>query len=86
MNFENYTKRLVSLTNFYTFEKPPANYKEVSRLTAFQGKIQKKAITKTKFLQFNDKKCYFLDGITSLPLSYPYLKELVEFKKKGGRE
>ena len=84
MNFENYTKRLVSLTNFYTFEKPPANYKEVSRLTAFQGKIQKETITKTKFLQFNDKKFYFLDGITSLPLSYRYLKELVEFKKKMG--
>ena len=87
MNFENYTKRLVSLTNFYTFEKPPANYKEVSRLTAFQGEMEKKTVTKTKFLQFNDKRFYFSDGITSLPLSHPYLKELVEFEgKKWGRE
>ena len=85
INFENYTKRLVSLMNFDTFEKPPADYKEVSRLTAFQGEMEKKTVTKTKFLQFNDKRFYFSDGITSLPLSHPYLKELVKFKKKMGQ-
>ena len=35
MNFENYAIRINSLTNFDTFEKPPADYKEVSRLTVF---------------------------------------------------
>ena len=39
---------------------------------------------KTKFSQFNDKRFYFSDGITSLPLSHPYLKKLAEFKKKDG--
>lgn len=82
MNFENYADRLVSLTYFDIFEKPPADYKEVSQLTGFQGKIQGKTVTKTKFSQFNDKRFYFSDGITSLPLSHPYLKELVEFKTK----
>ena len=82
MNFENYAERLVSSANFDTFEKPPANYKEVPRLTVFQGKMQKKTVSKTKFSQFNDKRFYFFDGITSLPLSHPYLKEPVEFKKK----
>ena len=85
INFENYTKRLVSLMNFDTFEKPPADYKEVSRLTAFQGKMEKKTVTKTKFLQFNDKRFYFSDEIISLPLSHPYLKELVKFKTKMGQ-
>ena len=47
--------------------------------------MQKKTSLKTKFSQFNDKKFYFSNGITSLPLSHPYLKELVEYKKKMGQ-
>ena len=83
MSFENYADRLVSLTNFDIFEKPPTHYKEMSRLTVFQGEMQKKTVTKTKFWQFNDKGFYFYNGITSHPLSHRYLKELVEFKKKN---
>ena len=85
MNFENYGERLVSLTNFDTFEKPPADYKEVSRLTVFQDNAQKKTVTKTKFSQFRDKRFYFSGGITLLPLSHPYLKDLVVFKKEKGQ-
>ena len=47
--------------------------------------MQKKTSLKTKFSQFNDKIFYFSNGITSLPLSHPYLKELVEYKKKMGQ-
>ena len=50
-----------------------------------QDEMQKKTFTKTKFLQFSDKRHCFSDGITSLTLSYPYLKELVEFKMKMGQ-
>ena len=85
MNFENYGERLVSLTNFDTFEKPPADCKEVSRLTVFQDNTQKKTVTKTKFSQFRDKRFYFSGGITLLPLSHPYLKDLVVFKKEKGQ-
>ena len=85
MNFENYGERLVSLTNFDTFEKPPADYKEVSPLTVFQDNTQKKTVTKTKFSQFRDKRFYFSGGITLLPLSHPYLKDLVVFKKEKGQ-
>ena len=86
MNFENYASRLVSLTNFDTFEKPSPEYKEVSRLTVHQREMQKKkSLLKTKFSPFNNKIFYFSDGITSLPLSHPYLKELVEYKKKMGQ-
>ena len=59
MNFENYAERLVSLTNFDTFEKLPADFKEISRLTVFQGEMQKKTVTKTKFSQFNDRRFCF---------------------------
>ena len=73
MNFENYTSRITSLTNFDSLEKPPADYKERCR--------EKHALKQT-FSQFNDKRSYFSDGTTSLPLSHPYLEELVEFKTK----
>ena len=39
MNFENYANRLVSLTNFDAFEKPPADFKEVSWLTVLQSEM-----------------------------------------------
>ena len=48
--------------------------------------MQKKTRIKTKFFHFNDKCFYFSDRITSLPLSYPYLEELAEFKKKMGQK
>ena len=84
MNFENYAERLVSLTNFDTFEKPPADYKEVSHLTVFQDNTHKKTLNFFKFSQFRDKRFYFSGGITLVPLSHPYLKDLVVFKKEKG--
>ena len=86
MNFENYASRIVSLTNFDLFEKPPAKYKEVSRLTVHQGEMQKRTSVKTNFSQFNDKGFCFPKGITSLPLSHACLKDLAEYKKKDGPE
>ena len=86
MNFENYASRITSLTNFDTFEKPPADYKEVSRLTVLEGEIKKKTFSKTRFSQFKDNRFYFSDGVTSLSLSHPYLKELAEFKRKMGQK
>ena len=79
MAFENYASRIVSLNNCDTFIKPPADFKELSRLTVFEGEMQQKMVVKSKFSQFNDKRFYFSNGITSLPLPHSYLKELVEF-------
>ena len=53
MNFGNYANRITSLTNFDAFEKPPADYKEVSRLTVFQGEMQKKNALKQNVLKFS---------------------------------
>ena len=64
MNFEIYASRIVSLNNCDTFIKPRADFKEVSRLTVFEGEIQQKAVVKTKFSQFNDKVFYFLERMT----------------------
>ena len=60
MDFKNYANRIILLNNCDTFVKPPADYKEVSRLTVFESEIQqKKTVVKTKFLQFNDKSLLF---------------------------
>ena len=74
MCFENYVNRIISLTNFDYFQKPPAEYKEVARLTVDKDEMQKKTLLKTKFSQFNDKRFYFSNGVISLPLFHPLLK------------
>ena len=85
MVFENFANRINSLMNFDTFEKPSANYKEVSRLTVIDKEMQKKTVTKRKFSQINNNRFYFAEGITSLPLCHPDLKELAELKRKVGQ-
>ena len=42
MRFESFTERIKSLVNFETVEKPPCEYKEVSRLSFVQGEMIKK--------------------------------------------
>ena len=42
MDFKNYANRIILLNNCDTFVKPPADYKEVSRLTVFESEIQQK--------------------------------------------
>ena len=42
MGSENFSNRIKSLVNFDTFEKPPAEYKEVLRISMFQGEMVKK--------------------------------------------
>ena len=79
MNFENFSKRINSLTNFNTFEKQSA---EVLRLSVLKAKMQKKKVVKTKFSQLNDKRFYSAKGITFLPLCHPDLKGLCELKKR----
>ena len=74
MDFQNYANRILSVSDYGFFEKPERDVKEVSRLTVVDGEMQQKTIVKTKFSQFKDKRFYFSDGITSLPLSHPYLK------------
>ena len=43
--------------------------------------MQQTLISKTTFSQTNDKKFYNLNGVTSLPLGYPYLKQLTAYKE-----
>ena len=84
LGFENFSQRIKCLNNFDTFEKPLADFKEVSRFTVKAREMRKETVVKkNKFSQINDKRFYFPDGILSLPFHQPKLKELNEFKKKG---
>ena len=75
MCFENYPSRIVSLANFNYFQKHLDEYKEVAGLTVDKDEMQKKTLLKTTFSQFNNKRFYYLNGVTSLPLFHPILKE-----------
>ena len=74
MGSENFTGRIKLLESFQTFEKPPAEYKEVSRLSVVQGEMIKKTVMKTKFCQLKYKRFYFPDGIVSLSFGQKKLK------------
>ena len=80
--FESFVARIVSVTNLDHFQKPSVEYKELARLTVNQGEMQKEESLRSKFSQFNDKRFYFSNGITSLPLFHPLLKNQAEYKKK----
>ena len=86
LGFENFAERIKSLINFDTFEKPPADKKEVSLFSVIQGKMVKKTVIKNKFSQFNDKRFYFADGIVSLLFGHKNLKEIDEFKEEKGQK
>ena len=85
LGLENFSQRVKSLDNFETFQKPPVDSKEMSRLTAKTGEMKKETVVKSKFSQINDKRFYFPDGILSLPFHHPNLKELNKFKEKMGQ-
>ena len=55
LGFENFTQRIKSLVNFQTFEQPPLDQEQVSRITVDHGKMVKKTSIKSKFSQLNDK-------------------------------
>ena len=52
----------------------------MTRLPIDQGEMQKKTSLKSKFSRFNDKRFYFSDGVTSVPLFHPLLKDQAEYK------
>ena len=56
----------------------------MSRLTVVAGEMVKKTVVKYEFLQLNDKRFYFPDGIVSLPFYHPLLSRINELKQKKG--
>ena len=71
MGFENLANRINSLTNFDIFEKPPADYKEVSTLTVLDEEMQKKTVTRANFLKLMTRDFILLTELLPCPSATP---------------
>lgn len=78
MNFQNFTKRIISVNETENFENPKKEYQEQQRFSVVGGKMQKASIMKTKFSQTNGKRFYSPNGLKSLPIRRPYLHKLTQ--------
>ena len=81
MEFENFARRIATPRQIDNFDTSKNEYLDQLRFTIIGGKLQQTLISKTTFSQTKDKKFYNLNGITSLPLGYPYLKQLTAYKE-----
>ena len=86
MGFENFAQRIGSLVNFDTFEKPPVDTKQVSRLTVAGGEMVKTSVVRNKFSQSDNRRFYFPDGVVSLPFYHLLLSKIDEFKQQKGQK
>lgn len=86
MGFEDFSLRISTLKILIRLKSSLTDFKKVSWLTVSDGEMQKKSIVESRFSQINDKRFYFADGINSIPLSHPYLRELIDFKQKMDRK
>ena len=75
MSFENFAKRIV-----------PVNKIEQQRFSVGGDEMQKTSITKTKFLQTNNKRFYSPNGKTYLPIRYLPLNKLTQYKEEKGEK
>ena len=85
IEYENYTERIKPLFNFETYKKPKFDAKEVGSISVKKGEMTTHKIIKTKFLQLNDNRFYFLNGILSLPFGHLSFKEIDRYKKTKGQ-
>lgn len=70
MVFENFANRINSM-NFDTFEKPSANYKEVSRFTVIDKEMQKKQSPRENFLKLTTRDFILLRELLPYPTATP---------------
>ena len=81
MELEYYAKRINSIWEIETFGQLPKGKHKQNRFTIRNNSMVLDEIEKSKFVQINDKRYYFSDGIVSLSFSHPFLKEIVDFKR-----
>ena len=82
MEFEYYAKRINSLGEIETFGHLPKGKHKQNSFMIKNNSMVLDETEKSKFVQINDKRYYFSDGIVSLSFSHPFLKEIVDFKRE----
>ena len=70
MDFESFSNRLLSKD-----EKVQENKVIQSRFQVRTNSMKMVSVSKNKFANLNDKRFYFMNGISSLPFGHPYLNE-----------
>ena len=82
MDFDSYSERLSDLNEF------PRDYiknsqKKLQKMSQIiHESMQMKSVSKVQFVQSNDKRFYFPNGLISLPFGHPYLENLRKEKHK----
>ena len=66
MDFESYAARIMDLREYDSADIAPKQLKQ-KRFQIKNTHVQMVSIKKVQFAGLNDKRYYFLDGITSLP-------------------
>ena len=85
MDFDSYSNRLSDLTEYsneFLYNLNKVEQIEQKRFQVINESMQMKSVSKVQFGQLNDKRCYFSNGIISLPYGHLYLEELRKEKHK----
>ena len=85
MDYKNFAERIKPLCHFDTYVKPKADTKSFVRISVKKGEMTTYRITKSKFLQLNDKTFYFPNAVISLPVGHQVLNEIDEYKQNQGQ-
>ena len=80
MNICSFGKRINSVKEIEMFGQLKKDTVNQSRFTIKNNEMILQTVEKCKFVQINDKKYCFEDGIISLPFYHPYLNEINEYK------
>ena len=82
MDFDSYSERLSDLNEFsrYYIKNPQKNLRKMSQI--IHESMQMKSVSKVQFVQLNDNRFYFSNGLISLPFGHPYLENLRKEKHK----
>ena len=86
MNFENLACRIATANQIENFDVPKNEYCEQQQFSVIVSEMTKTSAAKTKFSQTNNKRFYFLNGVTSLPVGHPLLKDLTNYKEQKGEK
>ena len=81
MDFDSYSARLADLNEFCRHYLKPKKI-EQKMFQIFNESMQMKSVSKVQFGRLNNKRCYFYNGIMSLPFGHPMLDPLRKEKQK----
>ena len=82
MDFDSYSERLSDLNKFPRdyIKNSQKNLQKMSQI--IHESMQMKSVSKVQFVQSNDNRFYFPNGLISLPFGHPYLENLRKEKHK----